>query len=46
MVTGNVPEGVADYQWSALLMAIVLAGDERRRNRRVDRRHDELGPGG
>ncbi len=26
MVTGNVPEGVADYQWAALLMAIVWRG--------------------
>ena len=43
MVAGSATGEVADYQWAALLMAIVWRGHEFRRDRRPDRRDDSIG---
>ena len=45
MVGGIATGEVADYQWSALLMAIVWRGMDAARDRRPDRRDDPLGHG-
>ena len=45
MVAGIASGEVADYQWSALLMAIVWRGMDDARDRRPDRRDDAVGLG-
>ena len=45
MVAGNATGEVADYQWAALLMAIVWRGMDAAETAALDRRHDPFGHG-
>ena len=46
MVAGSATGEVADYQWAALLMAIVWRGMNSAETAALDRRDDSVGNGG